>query len=216
MTMEAQCKTCRRQMRRYQRKLVGILAIESLTSTIRAPAVSLTAQSAASVGQSIIKLEQQLINTQAQIKELTKSLSELEQDEAAQKNKLEDEVARQRNTELAIKDAIARGQAALTTGSTSADFLIKTGDKSSSQNGIDSDDLTGLIKQIVDHIYGANHFDGLCFEAYLKTDAADTEAIAMLKQICGTTRGSIWTNRIRPTMEIDTLDQSHHRAGRRL
>lgn len=94
-------------MRRYQGKLVGILAIESLTSTIRAPAVSLTAQSAASVGQSIIKLEQQLINTQAQIKELTKSLSELEQDEAAQKNKLEDEVARQRNTELAIKDAIA-------------------------------------------------------------------------------------------------------------
>lgn len=165
-------------MRRYQRNMVGLLAIESLTATVRAPSVLLTSNSSAQIGQSIARLEEQLEATRNRLDALQKELDDLADDEPDKKEKLEKDIKRYQKTQASIEAAIANGQSAIAKGGTSGSIQAPVTNISE----VKVAEVTKTIEKIMDKIYSSNDFDGVCMEGYLA--AKDKNELAMISSIC--------------------------------
>lgn len=165
-------------MRRYQRNMVGLLAIESLTATVRAPSVMLTSSSNAQIGQSIARLEEQLEATRNRLDTLHKELDDVADDEPDKKEELEKDIKRYQKTEASIEAAIAKGQSAIAQGGTSGSIQAPVTNISE----VKVAEVTKTIEMIMDKIYSTNDFDGLCMERYL--EAKDENELKIISRIC--------------------------------
>lgn len=162
-------------MRRYQKSMVAILAIESLTGTLQVQPVTLTGTSSSSVGRSIQELEQQLSGVKTKLSTLQTEKDGLNEKDTDKKKELTAEIDRYTATKESLESAIANGQKMLASSQTSSTPQII---QSPGQASVVTNQATlDLIQNIINKIYNANDADGLCFEA-IKADPKNASTIA--------------------------------------
>lgn len=158
-------------MRRYQRNMVAILAIESLTGTIHAPATTLTTNASASTARSIAELESQLGEVTDKITTLEAQLATLDDGEADKKQDISEAIERHKTTKELLEASIANGQSLIASSNTMA-----AQQAAPTHSAVTDQKTIKLIADIITKIYEPNDADGLCLEAI--KNAEDPSIIA--------------------------------------
>jgi len=104
-------------MRRYQKYMVALLAIEQITGTLRAPNVTINTQGTAEAAKSLEEM-------QSQIEKLNKEISSLSNDKAGKGTeevaKIEEQIAAREKNKGALNAGIQNARGLITTGSATA------------------------------------------------------------------------------------------------
>lgn len=158
-------------MRRYQKYMVALLAIEQLTGTVRSPAVTISTEGTAQAAKSISEMRSEIESIDAQIAEL-----EDQKKAAAPEDKAEfDEKI---NEKLADKAAITKGienaQGLLAEGSATANVDMTGIQIDRSDEHLQA--ISSVVNEIVMEIINTEDTGQLCF-AYLRDDNSNSPAL---------------------------------------
>lgn len=181
-------------LRRFQRNMLVLLAVEQLTGTVRVPAVTIGTEGAASTGRTLTELRAEQDKIDAKIKQFVEDNKKLEADTNpanTDKNKAtmatnNEAIASLKADRKAIEDAISNTRDLLASGrSTVSAYNIapQLTEKSDTQISI----VAGAVQAMVENLINQDDRAVLCFN-YLKSKnttslANDSLASSCLKYI---------------------------------
>ncbi len=160
-------------MRRLQKNIVALLAIEQLTGTLRSPPIVLTSSGIAEVTKSLAEQRAEREKLSDQISELEKKKNELK-DKADPKSgttelgkkisALEEKIQRLRSDQEAIDKAITQTKGILANGKTEVTIKIIDGTSSIPTKNIGA--VAKTVEKIVRNIVLSDDIDQLCMLAF--------------------------------------------------
>lgn len=185
-------------MRRFQRNMLVLLAVEQLTGTVHTPTVTVGSESPSSTAHSLTELRAEQERIDARLKLLDEANIKLATDTQntpanADKNK----IAADKNTSIitqlksdkkSVEDAIANNLNILTSGHTSVsvyNFSPQNTEKSDTQIVKIADTVRELVNRIIDQ----DDIGTLCF-TYLKSKQGEVDSKDQLATSCIANIGS--------------------------
>ena len=166
-------------MRRYQRNMVGILAIESLTGAIAVPTTTVGGTASATLARSISDLEERLSEVNDEIARLEEEAEGLEDSDKEKKEELKASVNRLKDTKEVLEDAIKNTSSVLASSSAKASLQTEMSNvekkKSKEERALE------IVGKIIDKIYEADDAAGLCLEALL---SVNVNQLARVQEFC--------------------------------
>ena len=144
-------------MRRYQKFMVALLAIEQLTGTQRSPAVAITTEAIA--GTSTISAIQDQLNSTIE------NIAKLEQDPTGDANdkEIERQITELRKDEEALQQGLTNARGNIARGSAEV-VIISDGVGTNRADGGVQPEITAAVKDIVDKILDTSEFEEKCLE----------------------------------------------------
>lgn len=161
-------------IRRFQRSMVVLLAVEQLTGTVRMPTVTITTQGQAEAAKSISEIRKAK-------EKIDDRITELESKEQTDKTK--EELAALKEDSQLMEKAISNARGLLAGGSTAASY-----DKDTNQSRTPSSSEIGAVAKIVQEMVesvtsGVDDRGGLCFH-YFRSLASNEQANETIKDLC--------------------------------
>ena len=154
-------------LRRYQRNMVALLAIEQLTGTVKAPVTLISTTGSASLAQDIEQSEAQIEKLQSELVVLNSQLA----NEKIKEDTADDEMVSSLNTKItnktslidALKQSITNNRSILVKGAATASTI----EQSSNTNNINAtgnqDKLIATVEKIVMSIIETDDLPAMCF-----------------------------------------------------
>ncbi|EGQ8022024.1 hypothetical protein RAL01_000614 [Vibrio vulnificus] len=171
-------------IRRYQKNMVALLAVEQLTQTIQSPPLALTTQSSASVAQDIELLNKQLEQNKEKVNTLTeqktKLIESIGNNDANDAQKLELDTLNKQIKDLSeantmYEKAIVNSQGIITGGS--SNVYVHT---ISNSNNANLAAVHKSVTEIVTKIIDSDDFETMCLMTVLDEKAeADSREVCM-------------------------------------
>lgn len=159
-------------LRRFQKNMVALLAVEQLTGAIRVPPVTINTQGQAEAARSLSSITEQIKKTDEGIaaldKQINKAAADLEAADAAQKPGLEADITKLK----ADKAALEADKAALEKSRTETRDLVASGSATATVNlaqmpGNRSDAhiqaVSGVVKDIALRVLNTDDIGALCW-----------------------------------------------------
>jgi len=162
-------------MRRYQKYMVALLAIEQLTGALRSPAVAITTQGSASIARSISEVRNEIEKIDAKISKLEEGkkvagISDVE------KASLDNKIKTLAEDKQAMEGSVKAMQRNLAEGS--ANVVVSTDGQPVQRNEQLIQEVSESVKNIVMDIINTDDTGQLCF-AYLKeAESSDEETFS--------------------------------------
>ncbi|SMS02165.1 hypothetical protein [Vibrio mangrovi] len=145
-------------LRRYQKNMVALLAIEQLTATIKAPSPTISTSGAASVARDVSELKEMLTETKSQIKVLENNQSRTEDEE--------NQLADLKEQKAVYESGIKNGNQIVASGQATATILSQSGGEIAEV----SSEVTNAIKDIVLKIIDTDDLPAMCLSAIMHSD----------------------------------------------
>lgn len=154
--------------RRYQRRMVGLLAIEQLTGAIRVPPISITTEGTAEIAKSISEMQSEADLIDEEITQLTNKINDINTtlktgDELItlneKKTKLESQKSSKEKNKEAINKAIVNARSIMLTGKTYA-TVIDNGLIHRSDEHIEK--VADTVYNIVNDLNNEDDFGQIC------------------------------------------------------
>lgn len=177
-------------LRRFQKNMVALLAVEQLTGAIRVPPVTINTQGQAESARSLSSITEQIKKTDKEIAALDTQIKEatidLENADAAQKPGLEADIAKLKTD----KKALEADKAALEKSRTETRDLVASGSATATVNlaqmpGNRSDEhiqaVSGVVKDIAMRVLNTDDLGALCWSSLIKEGAANSNTNDLCK-----------------------------------
>lgn len=158
-------------MRRYQKYMVALLAIEQLTGTVRVPPVTINTQGSAEAARSLSQMR-------AEIKEIDTAIAALEEKKKAdgvtdeQKRDFDKQIADLNKDKEAITKGIDKAQGLAATGSATATVITSGLPSQRSEQHIQA--VSDVVEKIVTNIINTDDTGQLCWAYLSKSDVTQT------------------------------------------
>ncbi len=154
-------------IRRYQKNMVALLAIEQLTGTVKAPVTVLSSTGSATLAMDIERSEKKIEELQSEVSVLEAELStEKAKDAAKQDSDKIAKLTKSIDNKKALIDSLIQGVAnnrnMIATGAVTA----KVDTQSSSSNSTHTDKVSSTVAEIVNDIINVDDLPVLCFNYY--------------------------------------------------
>lgn len=169
-------------MRRYQRNMVALMAIEQLSGVVKAPVVTISAESQASAAQSINSLRKAANEVASLIADKEKHFNELKakttpsDTEKAELVKLEADIKELKVDKTSIDDAIRNARGLAAGGSLTANVAIPP---SAAQERV-SAEIAAKIEALSLKILGQNDMPFMCFEHLMNHEIKGNKSITIV------------------------------------
>ena len=164
-------------MRRYQKFMVALLAIEQLTGTQRAPAVAITTEAIAGTStMSAIRVE---------LNSTRKNIAKLEQDPTGDANdeEINRKIAELREDEGALQRGLTNARGNIARGSAEV-VIISDGAGTNRADGGVSPEITRAVQDIVQTILNTDEFAEAC-RRLLSDPEVTKERVTLIKDLSG-------------------------------
>ena len=163
-------------MKRYQKYMVALLAIEQLTGSLRPPTVAINTAGSATVAGSVSDLRKELDYIDANIKQLEEDIKTAETDD---KKDIQSKIDGLKKDRAAVSDALKTAQRTASKGSTNV--TISSVGTPSSRSDAEIQAVSQVVNDIVMAIIKTEDTGQLCF-LYLLNDNANENP--ELKRAC--------------------------------
>ena len=153
-------------MRRYERYMVALLAIEQLTGAIRPPSVGLSTEGSASMARDIAKLQARIDTIDSDIEKLTTQKNALDATkDQKQIADITDQIAKKNKEKQGYEKAINSESDLLASGKSSVIFEQMG---TQANNGVK--EVATAVKEIVINVLETGDTNSLCFEFIKQAD----------------------------------------------
>ncbi|MGK0270135.1 MAG: hypothetical protein ACI88H_000770 [Cocleimonas sp.] len=162
-------------LRRYQKNMVALLAIEQLTGTVKAPVTLISTTGSASLAQDIEQSEAQVEKQQGELTQLSTELAtEKAKGDKADSDKvasLNSKIANKISLIDALKQGITNNRSMLASGTATASIAQQTPMTNTATGGSEQDKLIAAVEKIVISIVEADDLPSMCFN-HLKIEGS--------------------------------------------
>lgn len=154
-------------LRRYQKNMVALLAIEQLTGTVKAPVTLISTTGSASLAQDIEESEAQIEKLQGELAQINTDLST----EKAKGDKADSDKVASLNTKIAnktslieaLKQGVTNNRSIIATGTATASIAQQTPSAATPTDGANQDNIRATVEKIVTAIVETDDLPAMCF-----------------------------------------------------
>ncbi|MCE0492836.1 hypothetical protein [Vibrio salinus] len=171
-------------IRRYQKNMVALLAIEQLTGTIKTPVTYISTSGSASLSQDIEQSEASIEKLQTEIASLTTEI-EAEKNNGDNANQTvissnQQKIANKQSLIASLKQSIENNKSMIASGSATAS-VVQTSQSENATNTQSIQNVQNAVQQITQSIINSDDLPIICIN-YLKTDSPNNS----ISGVCNT------------------------------
>ncbi|MFA0575281.1 hypothetical protein AB4580_22195 [Vibrio splendidus] len=163
-------------VRRYQKNMVALLAIEQLTGVVKAPGATISTNGVASVSRDLDEMITISEENDKAIEELKTSIKDETDDE--KKKKANEDLAKLNSKKALYEESIKNSKAIVASGQANASIISTT----NSANSALAAGVSLAVKDIVTEIINADDYSAMCLGVVIE-NSASTEVITHCKDL---------------------------------